>query len=250
MPMAPAGYGDRVEGIHAVEAALAAGRVLELIVENRRAPATELGRLVAQAEQQGLVLRRVDDVRRLATTTAPQGIVAVCRPISPVTLEELVFGQEPAALVLVDHIEDPHNLGAIVRSAVAAGIPALVVPDRRVAPLGAAAFKAAAGALERCSVAVVSSVAETVRRLGEWGVWTVGLDAGATTSVFGLELLARPVGLVIGGETGLHRLVRARVDMVAGIPMAGPVDSLNASVAAGLACFEVMRMRSGPALLA
>jgi 23S rRNA (guanosine2251-2'-O)-methyltransferase len=123
-------------------------------------------------------------------------------------------------------------------------VPRLVVPDRRNAPLGAAAFKAAAGALERCRVAMVSSVADAVSRLKDLEVWTVGLDAAAPDSLFGLDLLAHPVAVVVGGETGLHRLVRERVDVLASIPMEGPVESLNASVAGALAAFEIGRVRS------
>jgi 23S rRNA (guanosine2251-2'-O)-methyltransferase len=145
---------------------------------------------------------------------------------------------------MVDHIEDPHNVGAIVRSAVAAGAPRVVVAERRSAPIGAAAFKAAAGALEQCRIASVSSIAEAVQRCKRLDVWTVGLDAEGDRSLFGLDLLAAPVALVVGAETGLHRLVRDRVDLVASIPMAGEVESLNASVAAALALFEVQRQRT------
>jgi 23S rRNA (guanosine2251-2'-O)-methyltransferase len=186
----------------------------------------------------------VEDLRPVAATTAPQGVVARCRPLPESTLEELVAAATPAALLVVDHVEDPHNLGAIVRSAVAAGLPRLVVPTRRAAPLEGAAFKAAAGAFEQVQVASVSSVAAVLARLGELGVWTVGLDASGDRSLFGLELLAEPVAVVVGGEgRGLHRLVRERVDLRVRIPMAGPVESLNASVAAALAAFEVMRVR-------
>ena len=128
--------------------------------------------------------------------------------------------------------------------AVAAGITSLVVPVRRGAPLGGAAFKAAAGALEHCAVATVNSTADAVKALKGLDVWTVGLDAEGEQPLFGLDLFTEPVALVVGAETGLGRLVRDRVDVVASIPMAGPVESLNASVAAALACFEVMRVRA------
>lgn len=243
--MAPAGIGDSVEGIHAVAAALAAGRVTELVVERRRSDRSELAGLVADAAAAGIPVTTVEDVRVVTATAAPQGVMARCRPMREWSLEELVEDETPASLLVVDHVEDTHNLGAIARSAVAAGVPRLVVPGRRAAPLGPAAFKAAAGALEHVRVAIVSSVADAVARLGRMGVWTVGLDAGGERSLFGLDLLTEPVAIVVGGETGLHRLVRERVDVVASIPMAGPVESLNASVAAALACFEIRRVRSG-----
>lgn len=238
--MAHAGYGDSVEGIHAVLAALEAGRVRKLLIERGRGD-----RFADAARTHGVEVEQVDDVRPMARTTAPQGVVARCEPIPFVSIQELVAESTPASLLLVDHVEDPHNVGAIVRSAVAAGIPRVVVPTRRSAPLGAAAFKAAAGALERCRVAEVSSIADAVQRCKRLEVWTVGLDADGDRSLFGLDLLAEPVALVVGGETGLHRLVRDRVDLVATIPMAPGVESLNASVASALAAFEVMRVRSG-----
>ena len=242
--MARSGIGDRVEGIHAVRAAVEAGRVEKLIVERRRAEKSQdVAHLVSMARSRSIEIEGVDDVRPMAATTAPQGVVAKCRPMEDHDISELVGRSDPTAIVVVDHVEDTHNLGAIARSAVAAGITSLVVPTRRGAPLGGAAFKAAAGALEHCAVATVSSTADAVNKLKGLGVWTVGLDADGDQSLFGLALFTEPVALVVGAETGLGRLVRDRVDVVASIPMAGPIESLNASVAAALACFEVMRVR-------
>ena len=244
--MAPAGYGDRVEGIHAVAAAAAAGRVERLHVEASRAGRDEVAEIVSTVESSGGEIRRVDDVRRLAATTAPQGVVAECRPIPAATLEDVAATSDPAAVMVLDRIVDPHNLGAIVRSAVAAGITGLVVSDRRAAPLGAAAFKAAAGALESATVAVVGSLAEAIAHLSRLGMWSVGLDSSGDQSLFGLSLLTEPVAIVVGAEgSGLSRLVGDRVDVVASIPMAPSAESLNASVAAALAAFEVLRVRSG-----
>lgn len=248
--MAFAGYGDRVEGVHAVEAALAAGRVQRLLVEIQRAKKGDLAELVEQAHRLRIEVELTADVRPLAGTSAPQGVIAECRPLRPVLLADLVDEASPASLVVIDHIEDPHNLGAIARSAVAAGIPRLVMSARRSAPLSATAFKAAAGALEHCRIATESSVAEALSRLKELGVWTVGLDTQGSTRLFGLDLLTEPVAMVIGGETGLSRLVRERCDVLASIPMANEAESLNASVAAALACFEVFRVRAEHSRLA
>jgi 23S rRNA (guanosine2251-2'-O)-methyltransferase len=242
--MAPAGIGNNVEGIHAVAAALRAGRVEALTVERGRAAKEDLAALIEEARSAGISVKTVDDVRVVAETTAPQGVVATCRPIRSFTLDELVAQASPASLLVVDHVEDPHNVGAIARSAVAAGMPRIAVPDRRTARLGAAAFKAAAGAFEHVSLAVIGSVPDAIRRLSSMGVWTVGLDAGGDQNLFGLGLLTEPVAIVVGAETGLHKLVRERVDVVASIPMATESESLNASVAAALACFELMRVRA------
>jgi 23S rRNA (guanosine2251-2'-O)-methyltransferase len=223
-----------------------AGRVRKLIVERRRAEKSEdVAHLVSMARSRGVDVEGVDDVRPLAATTAPQGVVAKCEPMKDHDLADLITRTTPTAIVIVDHVEDTHNLGAIARSAVAAGITSIVVPTRRGAPLGAAAFKAAAGALEHCAIATVSSTADAVKTLKDAGVWTVGLDADGDQSLFGLSLFTEPVAIVVGAETGLGRLVRDRVDVVASIPMSGPTESLNASVAAALACFELMRVRAG-----
>ncbi|MDX1689610.1 MAG: RNA methyltransferase [Acidimicrobiia bacterium] len=241
--MAPAGIGDSVEGVHAVAAAIAAGRVRRLHVERGRRDA--LDDLIETARAAGADVAVVGDVRPIATTTTPQGVVAECRPLRTLDLDEAVAVATPAALVLLDHLEDPRNVGAVARSALAAGMGALVVARRRSAPLSASTFKAAAGALEYLPICEVSSIAAAVDDLRRADVWTVGLDAGGDSSLFGLGLLTEPVGIVVGAEgAGLSRLVRDRVDVVASIPLAPEVESLNASVAAALAVFEVRRQRS------
>lgn len=239
--MAPAGYGGSVEGIHAVAAAAAAGRIRRLRVERRRLRHPEV-RAVVDSLAGGLV-EVVDDVRLWAETEAPQGMVAECHPIPPVELDGMAGGG--AAVVVLDHVEDPHNLGAVARSAHASGMTGMVVSGRRSAPLSATAFKAAAGALEHLPVAVVGSIPEALARLARLGLWTVGLDRGGDSILFGLGLLAEPVALVLGAEgAGLSTLVRKRCEVIASIPMSEGVESLNVSVAAALACFEVMRVRS------
>lgn len=236
--MAPAGYGDSVEGVHAVAAALAAGRVEKLYVEKGRRG--RFGELLAAVDE-GIV-KLVDDVRSMAETDVPQGVVARCRPIQPVTLESLAG--DGAALLVLDHVEDPHNVGAAARSALAAGVTGMVVSTRRAAPLSSTAFKAAAGALERLPVAAVGSIPEALSRLKDDGLWVVGLEAEGEQSLFGLDLLTEPVAIVVGSESsGLAELTRKRCDVLASIPMASATESLNASVSAAMAAFEIMRVR-------
>jgi 23S rRNA (guanosine2251-2'-O)-methyltransferase len=243
--MARAGTGARgtvVEGLHAVAAALEADRVESLVVDRRSLGS--LGALIAAADARGVPHRVVDDLAARAATTAPQGVIATCRPLPEGTLDEAVAAVSPAAIMVLDHVVDPRNVGAVARSAVAAGIGGLVISGRRAAPLSPAAFKAAAGALEHVVVVEVSSVAAAVDDLKRRDVWTVGLDADGDQALFGLGLLTEPVAVVIGAEgEGLGRLVRDRVDVVASIPIIGPVESLNVSVAAALAAYEVARVR-------
>jgi 23S rRNA (guanosine2251-2'-O)-methyltransferase len=241
--MAPAGFGSRVEGLHAVAAAVEAGRVNRLFVERGRRERADVAALVARVGSDRV--RVIDDVRTLATTDAPQGVVADCRPIISVTLESL--SGEDAALLVLDHVVDPHNVGAVARSAWAAGITGLVTSSKRAAPLSAAAFKASAGALEKLPVAIVGSIPEALSRLKEFGVWIVGLDTSAEQPLFGLELLTEPVAVVIGSEEiGLSQLAAKRCDVVVSIPMLAGTESLNASVSGALAAFEIMRVRNRP----
>ena len=237
--MAPAGYGNRVEGVHAVAAALAAGRVEKLYVEaGRRDSVSDL-----LADAGDVEIAVIDDARDMAETRAPQGVVAQCRAIMPVPLDSLAT--EAAAVLALDHIEDPQNVGAMARSAAAAGVTGLVMSSRRAAPLSAAAFKAAAGALERMPVAVVGSIPEALSRLKDRGVWIVGLDASGDQSLFGLDLLTEPVAVVIGSEgSGIAPLTAKRCDLVVSIPMSRGVESLNASVSGALAAFEILRIRA------
>lgn len=239
--MAPAGYGNRVEGLHAVRAAAEAGRVEELFVDKGRSSRSDVGEIIELVGHDRA--RVVDDIRDLASSEAPQGVMAECVPRPFVELDSLADAD--AALLVLDHLEDPQNVGAIARSAVAAGVSGLVISTRRAAPLSPSAFKAAAGALESLKVAGVGSIPEAMARLKDRGVWMVGLDAAADVSLFGLGLFTEAVGVVVGAEgKGPSELVSKRCDILVSIPMAGSTESLNASVSAALASFEIMRVRT------
>lgn len=241
--MAHAGIGADLEGVHAVQAALLAGRLIKLLVEAGRTANPDIAALLERAKAAGVQIEVVDDVRPLAVTAAPQGLVARARPITNHTLEALI-DPAPCLLVVLDHLEDPHNVGAIARSALAAGATGLVLPVRRSAPLGPTAFKTAAGALEQLRISLQSSTADAVRRLKKLGVWTLGLTAGGGERLFDHPLLTEPIAIVVGGEgRGLGRLIEDRVDVRAHIPMVAGSESLNASVAAALATYEAARVR-------
>jgi 23S rRNA (guanosine2251-2'-O)-methyltransferase len=238
--MAHAGIGVELEGVHAVHAALEAGRVVSIQVETSRT--RRLSALLDLARANGVsvdVVDRIDGV-----TEAPQGVKAVATALPTVDIDRLAE-PHPAAVVVLDHVQDPHNVGAVARSALAAGMTGFVTPDRRAAPLAATAFKSGAGAFEHLRVCLHSSSADAVNRLRRVGLWIVGLTADADTSIFGLDLLTEPVAIVVGGEgAGLSRLVRERCDVLVRIPMAETVESLNVSAAATLAMFEVGRVRA------
>jgi 23S rRNA (guanosine2251-2'-O)-methyltransferase len=182
----------------------------------------------------------------LARGAVHQGVVAEVRTPREHSVQDLVrAGEGRPLLVVLDGIEDPHNVGAIVRSVDASGAHGVVRQTRRSAALDSAAVKASAGALMHVPVADVVNIARAIEELKELGVWTVGLAADAPQSYDAVDLTL-PTAIVLGAEgTGLRRLVRERCDLVVSIPMKGHVDSLNVSVAAGVMLFEAMRQRRG-----
>jgi 23S rRNA (guanosine2251-2'-O)-methyltransferase len=202
--------------------------------------------LLALAAERDVRVRRVpaDALDRDARHGVHQGVVADVESPADYSVEDLVRAAEgPPLIVVLDGIEDPHNLGAILRTADAAGADGLVLQRRRSAALDGAAAKASAGAVAHVRIAEVVNIARAIEELKEAGVWTVGLAGDAITSYDSIDFTS-PSAIVLGAEgTGLRRLVRERCDYVAAIPMQGRVGSLNVSVAAGIALFEAVRQR-------
>jgi 23S rRNA (guanosine2251-2'-O)-methyltransferase len=179
-----------------------------------------------------------------ARSETHQGVVATAAPLPAADVDDLL-AHEAAFLVALDGVTDPQNLGAILRSADAAGATGVVVPRHRSARLTPAVMKAAAGAPEYVRIATVSGIPNLLDRARRRDVWSVGLDERGTTSLFDLALADQPLVLVLGAEgRGLARLTRERCDTIVSIPMAGAVASLNVAAAATLACFEVARRRT------
>ena len=234
-----------VYGINPVMEALRAGRVTALRVGDRGGD--RMRELLALANQRGVKVQRVpaDVLGRLAKGGVHQGVVAdVEDAATDYSVAELVRGAAGAPLIVVlDGIEDPHNLGAILRTADAAGVDGIVMQNRRSAALGGAAAKASAGAVAHVKIAEVVNIARAIEELKELGVWTIGLAGEAATSYEAIDF-TMPSAIVLGAEgTGLRRLVRERCDHLASIPMAGQVGSLNVSVASGVVLFEAVRQR-------
>lgn len=233
-----------VYGVNTVLEALRAGRVKRLKVAPRSD--ARLDELLAQAHRQGVEVSRVDRqaLDRESRLGVHQGVLAELLPPEDYSLKDLVErAQGPPLLVVLDGVEDPHNVGAILRSVDAAGGHGVVRQARRAAALESAAAKASAGAIAHVPVAQVVNIARALGELGELGVWTVGLAADAVQPYDAVDLSV-PVAIVLGSEgTGLRRLVRDRCDVLASIPMQGHVRSLNVSVAAGVVLFEAVRQR-------
>jgi 23S rRNA (guanosine2251-2'-O)-methyltransferase len=237
-----------IYGVNPVLEALRAKRVTGVRVSPRADGRVAL--IVRTAEEQGVAVRRVraEELDRLARGGVHQGVAADVRDQARVGVEELVAQATGALLIVVlDGIEDPHNLGAILRTADAAGASFVVRQSRHAAPLDGAAAKASAGAVAHVKIAEVVNIARALESLKEAGVWTVGLAGDAATRYDEIDFTL-PTALVLGAEgAGLRRLVRERCDWVVSIPMLGHVQSMNVSVAAGVALFEAVRQRrAGP----
>jgi 23S rRNA (guanosine2251-2'-O)-methyltransferase len=239
--------GEQVEGRQAVRELLRARRrrVRQLLVAEGSDRSGALADILDLAAAAGVGVRWVsrDQLQSAAMTESPQGVVARADPLPGVDLDALLGAERPF-LVVLDGVTDPQNLGAVMRSALSAGADGVVIGRHRQAGLTASAVKAAAGAVEYLPVAQVAGIPAVLTALGAAGVWTVGLDAGAPTSLWDLQVATEGVAVVLGAEGhGLGRLVRDRCEVLVRIPLRGPLDSLNVSAAAALACFEVARRR-------
>jgi 23S rRNA (guanosine2251-2'-O)-methyltransferase len=233
-----------IYGINPVLEALRAKRVTLISIASRTDE--RLSVVMQLAEQQHVAVRRVSpaDLERAARGGVHQGVVAEVKDAAHLSVEDLVSGAAGVPLLVVlDGIEDPHNLGAILRTVDAAGGDGVIRQSRHAAPLGGTAAKASAGAVAHVRVADVVNIARAIEELKQVGVWTVGLAGDAPKSYSDIDLTL-PTAFVVGGEgEGMRRLVRDRCDWLVSIPMRGHVQSLNVSVATGIALFEAVRQR-------
>jgi 23S rRNA (guanosine2251-2'-O)-methyltransferase len=242
--------GEQVEGQQAVRELLRARRrrVRQVAVAEGRDNPGPLREIHELARAAGVPVHRVSrsQLAAMAVTEAPQGVLARADPLPIAALDSLVAAGAPAPfLVVLDGVTDPHNFGAIIRSALGAGATGLVTGRHRSAPLSPAALKAAAGAAEYLPIATVPGVPAALSTLAGQKVWTVALDPAASSPVWDLAVATEPLALVLGAEgKGLGRLARQRCDLAVRIPLQGPLHSLNVAAAAALACFEVARARS------
>ena len=236
----------RIYGINPVLEALRARRATAIHVSPRADE--RLTAVVRLAEEHDVPVRRVaaDELDRLAggARHRHQGVIAEVEEATSFSVEDLVIAAKGAALIVVlDGIEDPQNLGAILRTVDAAGADGVVRQSRHAARLDGAAAKASAGAVSHVKIAEVVNIARAIEDLKQAGVWTVGLAGDAPKRYDEVDLTV-PTAVVVGAEgAGLRRLVRERCDWLVSIPMQGHVESLNVSVATGIALFEAIRQR-------
>jgi 23S rRNA (guanosine2251-2'-O)-methyltransferase len=241
---------DRFTGIHAVREALEAGSAFDRIVIAKGRQDSRIEEIVQLARERGISVRFEDrgQLDRLANSRDHQGVVAIAASREASTLEDILANanhskNQAGLIVLLDGVEDPHNLGAVIRTALAAGAHGVVIPERRAAGLTDTVARASAGAIAHLPIAKVTNLVRAMEELKEAGYWLVGLDEEGKKSYTEVDYTS-PTGIVMGSEgKGLHELTRKRCDFVVSLPTSGPVKSLNVSVATGVVLFEALRQR-------
>lgn len=243
-------HSDVIVGRNPVSEAVRSGRAIESILVARGSRNGAVSVILAKAKQKGIVIKEVDPKKLdyMSGTQVHQGIVAVAAVKEYSTVDDILNtakerGEDPFIIIL-DELEDPHNLGAIIRTAECAGAHGVIISQRRSAGLTFAAGKASAGAVEYVKVARVVNIPNTIDKLKSEGVWVYGTDMDG--ELYTKTDLTGPVAIVIGNEgKGIGTLVAKKCDAVLSLPMMGKINSLNASVAAGILSYEVVRQRSG-----
>jgi 23S rRNA (guanosine2251-2'-O)-methyltransferase len=241
---------DKLFGINTVVEALRSGRpVQRLLIASQRKMDRDVLEIVRLAHVKGIEVRITtrEALNREVPNVLHQGVVAIASARQYATLDDILKIPErkgqPALFLILDGIEDPRNLGAILRSAEAAGVHGIIIPERRAAGLTETVAKAAAGALEYVPVAKVVNIVNTIEEFKKNGVWVTGAEAGGETVYWDADFV-RPTALVLGGEDkGVRRLVKAHCDCLVSLPLKGHISSLNVSVAAGALLYEVLRQR-------
>lgn len=235
-------------GINAVHEALRSGRPIDAVFVSVKTPSGALSVTLAMCKEKGIPIKQVDrrKLDQLCEGGTHQGIIAFVAAYEYASVEDILLRaqerQENPLLVVCDSLEDPHNLGAILRTADAVGAHGVIIPKRRSVSLNQTVAKTAAGALEHVPVARVTNLSATLEALKEAGLWIYGADMQGTPYT---ELSYNgPMALVIGAEgTGISRIVRAHCDFLVSLPMKGQINSLNASVAAGVLLFAIAKDR-------
>lgn len=239
---------EQIEGRNAVLEAFRSGKCVDKLFILDGCQDGPVRTIAREARKTDTIINYVSKERldQLSETHAHQGVIAQVAAYDYSTVDEILKKAEekgePPFLILLDNVEDPHNLGAIIRTANLAGAHGVIIPKRRAVGLTSTVAKTSAGAINYTPVAKVTNIVRTIEELKEKGIWFVCADMGGET-MYDLDLTG-PMGLVIGNEgEGVSRLVREACDFTASIPMKGDIDSLNASVAAGVLAYEIVRQR-------
>jgi 23S rRNA (guanosine2251-2'-O)-methyltransferase len=239
---------NRVEGRNPVLEVLRSGRTVEKILIARGISEGVIREIMARAREKGVVIQEVDRQRLddISESGSHQGVIAYVTPYSYVQVDEIIKhagekGEDPF-LVILDEVTDPHNLGAVIRTAECCGAHGVIIPKHRSVGLTPAVIKASTGAVEYMPVAKVTNLVRLIDDLKSQGIWVAGADVEGTN--YSEQNLTGPLALVIGSEgKGIRRLIKEKCDFLVRIPLKGKIESLNASVAAGILMYEVVRQR-------
>lgn len=243
-------YEDQVEGRNAVIELLESGRDINkiFILEGERHGS--INKIIAMAKERKIVLTMVNKTKlnQMAQTENNQGVIAIVPPFDYCEVEDILENakqrEEKPFILILDGIEDPHNLGSIIRTAETAGVHGIIIPKRRSASVNSTVSKVSAGAVEHMKIARVNNINETIRYLKENDVWICGTDMDAKKYYY-QEDYTGPIAIVIGSEGfGMSRLVKENCDFLVKIPMKGKITSLNASVSAGIVIYEAVKQRT------
>jgi len=237
-----------IEGRNAVIEAYRAGKTIDKLFVLEHCKEGSMNTVIREAKKHDTIINYVKKERldQMSETGKHQGVIAYAAAYDYASVDDILEKAEQKGeapfIIILDDIEDPHNLGAIIRTANLAGAHGVIVPKHRAAGLTATVVKASAGAINYTPVAKVTNISKTIDELKDKGLWFVCADMGGTT-MYDLDLRG-PIGLVIGNEgKGVSRLVKEKCDFVASVPMFGDIDSLNASVATGVLAYEIVRQR-------
>lgn len=241
---------DKIFGVNPVTEALKAGRPIQrLLIADQRKADRDVQAILRLAKERGIEVRIAtrDALNREAPNALHQGVIAATAATEYATLDDILQAPgkrgEAPLFIIVDGVEDPRNLGAILRTADAAGVHGVIIPERRAVGLTETVAKTAAGALEYVPVAKVVNIVNVIEELKKVGVWVVGAEAGSDMVYWEADFV-RPTAIVLGGEDkGVRKLVRDHCDYLVSLPHMGKINSLNVSVAAGVLLYEILRQR-------
>ena len=242
-------YTDQVEGRNSVLELLESGKDINKIFITKGEKHGSINKIIAKAKERKIIIveKEKSKMNEMAQNTNYQGVIAIVPPFNYCEVEDILEyaqkrNEEPFILIL-DGIEDPHNLGSIIRTAETAGVHGIIIPKRRSASVNSTVNKTSAGAVEYMKIARVTNISETISRLKENGIWICGTDINTKTYYYEQDLTG-PIGIVIGNEgSGISNKVKNNCDFLVKIPMKGKITSLNASVSTGIILYEALQQR-------
>lgn len=242
-------FDDQIEGRNSVLELLESGKDVNKIFVTKGEKHGSINKIIAIAKERKIIINEVDKskINQMSQTENNQGVIAIVPPFNYCDVDDILENaksknEEPFVIIL-DGIEDPHNLGSIIRTSETAGVHGIIIPKRRAASVNSTVNKVSAGAVEHMKIARVNNITETIRYLKEKGLWICGTDINTNKYYYNQDLNI-PIGIVIGSEGfGMSRLVKENCDFLVKIPMKGKITSLNASVSAGIVIYEVVKQR-------